>query len=80
MNETETKSPTYTLIIDENRDMMLTVLLTALERFPSCERFFFEGLEHFEIDPQEFLDFIKEIAEKTHEKGWCKDPHCSEKI
>lgn len=80
MNEKETKSPTYTIVVDENRDTILTILFTAIERSAFAERFVFEGLDHFKIPHEEYFDLIKDMATKTHEMKWCKDPHCKEKV
>lgn len=75
MNETETKSPHYALIIDKKRDMIIGVLMEALS-LKDFMSFFHVKLHNLGVTDDEILEFLGELADKTHEMGWCDDPEC----
>lgn len=64
----------YNLIIDKDRDIMLTVLFNYLMENGGLtglmQVFKDEGLERV------WLDFITEKSDKGHELGFCEDPNC----
>ena len=66
------KSIAYNLIIDEKRADILTLMLGAFSALIAVKPELF-----YDKDKREaMLIFIKGIADKTHDAGWCKDPNC----
>ena len=66
------KSPlAYTLVIDEQRQDLLTAILAAATLEPKL--FAFIAKKNL---GECMLSMLKEIADNTHERGWCKDPRC----
>jgi len=72
--QTETKSNHFVLIIDEDRCEALQLCLTSFNKIINeYER---DMPERAKVMLPVLLDFTKEISEKMHEHGWCKDEAC----
>jgi hypothetical protein len=64
----------FVLAIDEDRCEALQVMMTCILR-----DWFGYASAHpnrAQVMLPVFMAFAKEIAEKQHELGWCKDPNC----
>jgi hypothetical protein len=66
-------SPTYTLVMDKERNDVLAIMFAAI-REQDMERFIktLKNAGVYEV----FLDFLKDTADKEHALGWCSDPNC----
>lgn len=70
------KSEMYMLVIDRDRDKILSALMGSLLGNDSLAKAFAawareEGLE------DAVSDFFHEKSEKGHTRGWCEDPECA---
>jgi len=70
------KSPHYVLVIDKNRDTIITCLLEAALHNPIGAVVFKSMMQAEKISDEEVNAFIQDLAEKTHEMGWCTSPDC----
>jgi len=73
----ETNSPFFTLVIDEERCKLLQLMMGMTHR---------QWADYAEAMPEDaealdpvMLSLLKEVSEKMHERGWCKDPNCEDK-
>lgn len=71
------KADMYNLVIDADRDHVLSILVTAVI---SGDR---EVAEKFArtMDSQGltdcFIGLLEEFSHKNHDMGWCNDPECT---
>lgn len=75
----DTKSPHYTLIIDENRNTMLAVVYALLMRDPLARSIYIAECSKQGVPYPEIESFIEEWSDKEHEMKWCTDPDCKYK-
>lgn len=61
----------YTIEYDLDRDHVQNIMLQAALRYPG----FIPSLQKHGI-AQVYRDMLKEMAEKSHEAGMCRDPNC----
>lgn len=68
------KKVAFNLVVDKERCEVLHIMASAL---------IFSATDFVMAHPKEaprvlplFKEFVKELAEKQHEMGWCDDPNC----
>ncbi len=70
------KSKHYVLVMDEDRDKLLSIWMQCILEFPDTAKYFAAFVHaHGLVDAQKEL--MKEFNEKNHEMGWCQDPDCT---
>ena len=70
-------SKVFNVVVDEDRSHLLQLMIGMTMR----------AWDKFEVDmPEEakklqpiMLELVKELSEKLHAQGWCKDPYCEDK-
>lgn len=73
MTDTNQKSKSYALVVDEDTNTILSTLLNIAHEQKTL---LFTMCRDFGVENSKVLAFIKEVADKEHELGWCQDPNC----
>jgi hypothetical protein len=65
------------ILFDEDRIELMQIMFTVFHRE-------WNDFKHAEPERADALypalmSLIKEVSDKMHEQGWCKDPNCLEK-
>lgn len=72
-------SPHYVLVVDKQRDVLISCLVDAALKNPVGVAVFDLLCKQNKISPEEVNAFLKELSDKTHEMDWCDDPDCKYK-
>jgi hypothetical protein len=68
------KCKVFNLIIDEDRSMLLQLMTSLTVRM--WDKYSHDMPEDAQKLQPVIVDLIKELSEKSHAQGWCKDPNC----
>lgn len=70
------KSQSYALIVGEKENAILACMLQLMFYNTTI---FSVLLNQVGVSKEELTMFLKNIADREHEQGWCHDPNCKEK-
>jgi hypothetical protein len=74
------KAEVFTLVMDKDRQMVFNLLAGGYMQITTEEgelaaNVLTRSLIEFNLE-EAFEGMLAEVAEKTHELGWCEDPDC----
>lgn len=72
------KPITYNLVIDEERNDVLSMFNSFLGNHPPLLAIWLKWLMEENLQDT-YLELLKEMADKEHALEWCKDPDCADK-
>lgn len=71
------KSPTFTLIVDEERATILNLLISYILEDGLVTPDFQDACETFGVSFEGLNALSNEVNSKTHEHDWCHAPECT---
>ena len=73
MENNKVKSQHYNLVIDRDRDMLLTMLFNLVAKYPNEP--FLKKLKELHLE-EALKEFVVDATDKQHNLKWCLDPNC----